>query len=236
MRLLAACVLVSFSSAALGGPPYSTDDPDPTDPGGFETYLFTEGEWSHGDYDGDAAVEINYGAAKDLQLSLGVPLHVMADPGLKISRGDVEVSLKYRLVNDERHGFSLATFPALTLPTGRGSRGIEILLPVWAGYKSGPWSVFGGGGRQLRTGPGARDSWTGGIAVTRAVDKSVTLGLEATAEGASIADSAGSKSIAAGGSISIGGPFFLIGRAGPKFGNHGGPTTIETYLGIQALF
>lgn len=236
MRFLAACVLASFSTAAFGGPPYSTDDPDPTDPGGFETYLFTEGEWSHGDYDGEAAIEVNYGAAKDLQLSLGLPLNIMAGQRLTISRGDVEVSVKYRLINDERHGFSLATFPALTLPTGRGSRGVEILLPLWAGYKAGPWSLFGGGGRLLRTGPGTRDSWTGGIAVTRPIDKRVTLGLEAAAEGASSFDSAGSKSIAAGGTISLGGPFSLIGRVGPKFDNHGGPTTIQSYLGIQALF
>src|ERR1700729_811796 len=46
----------------LAGPPYVTDDPEPTDTGHFENYLYIEGTHAAGAMAGPSAgIEINYG-------------------------------------------------------------------------------------------------------------------------------------------------------------------------------
>src|SRR6478672_2938973 len=80
-----ALCITAFTLAALNippataGPPYQTDDPDPTDTGGLEAYAIIEGDWDNG-FAGSIGVEANYGAASDFQLSLGLPLDVASRP------------------------------------------------------------------------------------------------------------------------------------------------------------
>src|SRR5690348_15594330 len=50
-------------SPAFAGPPYATDDPEPTDYRSFEVYLYSEGTHTDGDTSGTlAGLEVNYGA------------------------------------------------------------------------------------------------------------------------------------------------------------------------------
>ena len=49
--LIAALVLASAAVPARAGPPYLTDDPDPTDLGHWEIYAFTTGEHSNASAD-----------------------------------------------------------------------------------------------------------------------------------------------------------------------------------------
>ena len=153
---------------AFAGPPFLTDDPEPTDTGHWEIYApLIEAEGSGSEFRGAVGAEINYGAAKDLQLTVGLPVAYAHDvAGWRAGAGDLEASAKYRFYHNERTGLQVAAFPGIALPTaskGMGSNHVTALLPIWAQQNLGKWSVFGGGGYAINPGPGNRDYWTGGI-------------------------------------------------------------------------
>jgi hypothetical protein len=182
LRLWAA-LCVAVAAPALAGPPYITDDPVPTDTGQWEIYTFTDGEGLRSSVDADAGFDLNYGPVKDVQLTATVPLSFSreAGRGWRAGTGDVELAVKYRFFDDEKSGVSIAVFPRSFLPTSTLERGerTRILLPVWAQKDfAGDTSVFGGGGYELNPGPGNRNFWQAGAAVTHDLSKSVSVGGE----------------------------------------------------------
>src|SRR5690606_32685348 len=159
------------AQAAFAGPPFLTDDPEPTETHHWEIYApLLEAEGRGIDFEGAAGVELNYGAAPDLQLTVGLPIDYAHDAaGGRWGTGDIRLSATYRVFHDENAGLQIAAFPGITLPTGRNGMGagkVAALLPVWTQKNLGPWSVFGGGGYAINPGAGNRDYWTGGVAVT----------------------------------------------------------------------
>src|ERR1700681_3667179 len=68
-----AVMMVALSRPALAGPPYVSDDPEPTDYKHFEIYTFSNGTATRGDIGGAAGVDFNYGAAPNLQLTATLP-------------------------------------------------------------------------------------------------------------------------------------------------------------------
>jgi hypothetical protein len=175
---------LALATPALAGPPYVTDDPQPTDRGHWEIYGFVNGAHVTGSTAGETGVDLNYGGAEDLQLTLVLPAaYERADGQWRSGMGVVEAAAKFKILHQAKAGWTpdVAVFPRLFLPTARaefGPRRANLLLPVWAGKDFGPWSVFGGGGYQLNPGPGNRDFWQDGIAVTRTLSDRVTLGAE----------------------------------------------------------
>ena len=63
-RALVRLVLASAAGPAFAGPPYLTDDPEPTDTGHWEIYAFTAGEGRRSTLDADAGIDLNYGPVK----------------------------------------------------------------------------------------------------------------------------------------------------------------------------
>jgi hypothetical protein len=226
-------IALLLAAPAVAGPPYQTDDPDPTDTGGIEAYAFSEGDWDP-TYSGSLGIEANYGAAKDLQLSLGLPLDVTASP-LRIGRGNIELSAKWRFANDETSGWSLATFPGVTLPTAKGARGVEALLPLWGGWRRDELAIFGGGGRVFTSVPGGRDHWVLGLAATRQFG-SVNIGIEVGHEGVSERGGHGLDTAGLGVIAAVGGPFAIVARAGPAREEHTGHVFVQTSFGLQGVF
>lgn len=182
LRLIAA-VAMAAAAPAFAGPPYITDDPVPTDTGHWEIYAFTDGQGLHSDVDADAGLDLNYGPVKGVQLTATLPLSFShgAGQGWRSSTGDVELAVKYRFFDDERRGVSVAVFPRAFLPTSTLQRDerTRILLPIWAEKDfAGGTSVFGGGGYELNPGPGNRNFWQAGLAVTQDLSKAVSVGGE----------------------------------------------------------
>lgn len=216
-----------WSTAVFAGPPFLTDDPEPTDPGHWEIYapLF-EAEGSGRDFAGTLGVELNYGAAENVQVTFGMPAAYSHDArGWHWGAGDLEASVKYRFYNDERAGLQVAFFPGITLPTanrGLGVGHVTALLPVWVQKDFGPWSVFGGGGYALNPGAGNRDYATGGLAVTRRFGARLLLGVEADRQGADVAGGRASTSLGVGAIYDLPGPFRLLASGGPTFEDGGG--------------
>ena len=215
-----------WPTIALAGPPFLTDDPEPTDPSHWEIYapLF-EADGSGSQFAGAVGAEINYGAAKDLQLTVGLPFAYSHDAsGWRGGAGDLEASAKYRFYHDETAGLQVAAFPGITLPTasnGMGGDHVTALLPIWAQQDLGKWAVFGGGGYAINPGPGNRNFWTGGVAVTREFGERLLIGLEMDRQGRdSIAGSA-TTSLGIGAIYDLPGPLRLLASGGPTFGDDG---------------
>lgn len=183
-RLLLAGALTATPCLAVAGPPYVTDDPEPTETAHWENYLFATAQ---GD-EGQAGLDLNYGGAKDLQLTAFIPLEWQRS-GRIAGLAPIELAVKYRFLHPAEGSWlpDVALYPSVNLPTGPFSSGrASVLLPAWAQKEFGPWSVFGGGGYTWN--PGERNFWRGGIAVQRKLTEALSLGAEYYHQGADRAD------------------------------------------------
>ena len=174
-------VLLLSAAPASAGPPYVTDDPQPTDTGHWEVYSFATATQASGDLSGEAGLDINYGAAKNLQLTAVVP--VSFENANRFGAGDVELAAKYKLVSQSDGSWlpDIAIFPRVFLDSGTRFTPERpgLFLPIWAEKDFGPWAVFGGGGLQINPGAGERNFWQSGLAVTRSFGDRLSLGVEA---------------------------------------------------------
>ncbi len=225
------------ASGALAGPPFLTDDPEPTDTGHWEIYApYVEADGKGAVLAGATGAELNYGAAPSLQLTVGLPFAFTHDrTGWTHGAGDLELSAKYRFYHDEAAGFSIAVFPGITLPTagnGLGAGKATAFLPIWAQKDMGGWSVFGGGGYTINAGDGSRDYWSGGAALTRTVARRLLLGLEADLQGADAIDGHAATSLGAGIIYQLKAPFRLLASGGPTFEDDGGTASFHVFVAL----
>ena len=143
-----------IAAPAVAGPPYQTDDPEPTELRHWEIYNFLTFDGHGGDYDGAAGFDLNYGAARGLQLTATLPLAFeRTRPGTAhLGAGDLELGAKYRFIDDQEGGWQAAVFPRVIMPTAAhdlGGRHARLLLPLWVQKDLGSTSVFGGGGFEI---------------------------------------------------------------------------------------
>ena len=239
-RILALSMLF-VPSLASAGPPFLTDDPEPTETGHWEIFgPLIEVEGKGDEYGGAVAAEFNYGAAPDLQITVELPLGYSHDAGgTQWGAGDVAVSAKYRFNRDEDAGLSIAAFPGITLPTasnGQGSGKVTALLPIWAQKDIGPWSLFGGGGYAINPGVGNRNYWTGGIGLSRQMNSKLLLGIEADWQGADTVGGNGSTSLGLGAIYQLKAPFRLLASGGPTFEDGGAAAGFHAFLALGLDF
>lgn len=225
IRALTAFGFFLAASPAVAGPPYLTDDPEPTDTGHWEIYA---PKWElaglGGDFAGSFGAEINYGPVTDVQLTLGLPAGFAHDSaGWSWGAGDIAASVKYRFYNNKRAGLQIAAFPGVTLPTasnGLGAGRVTALLPVWAQEDFGPWSAFGGGGYAINPGPGNRNFWEAGVAVTRDLGGGFAGGVELFHHGPDVIGGTSETDIGAGAVVHVSGPVSLLVSGGPSWADH----------------
>lgn len=236
LRFIAPAALLA-PTAAWAGPPFLTDDPEPTETHHWEIYgpLFTA-EGKGNDVQGTVGAEINYGAAPGVQVTLGLPLAYAHDrDGTRWGAGDLAVSVKYRFYRDDAAGISIAAFPGITLPTashGMGTGKVSAFLPVWLQKDAGPWSIFGGGGYALNPGEGNRNYWRGGIAVTRQATPALLIGVEVDRQGADAEGGGGSTSLGLGAIYRLKAPFRLLASGGPVFDDGSGAAGFHAFLAV----
>jgi len=148
-------VLALLTQSAIAGPPYLSDDPEPTDYKHFEIYSFSLGTTTRDGTTGQSGIDFNYGAAPDLQLTATVPagIDLPADGGASVGLSNVQLAAKYRFLHQDSFGLDVSVFPRIFLPASSSSLGdnrTSLLLPVWVQKDwSGGWSAFGGGGCTL---------------------------------------------------------------------------------------
>jgi len=171
MKVLAVLVGVffAFSAArAMAGPPFVTDDPDPTEYRHWEIYTGFQYENDGG---GNTATsnpfaEFNYGAMPNVQTSFAAQ-----------SNGIMEFGIKTRFVQESASRPQISFYPSVQTPALAGARAVTF-LPVWLQKSSGSWTAFGGGGVYLNSNLGMRDSTFVGGALERTISPWMTLGAE----------------------------------------------------------
>jgi outer membrane putative beta-barrel porin/alpha-amylase len=185
-RFILICVLCCLACSAYAGPPYFTDDPEPVDFHHWETYIASQ--YLHANATVSATlphVELNYGAAPNLQLHIIAPMAFNQASGqnAQYGYGDTELGVKYRFVQEGKNTPMVGVFPLVEIPTGDASKGLgsgqtQFFLPVWLQKGFGDWQTYGGGGYWRNPGAGNRDYWFLGWQVQKQVTKSWSVGGE----------------------------------------------------------
>ncbi len=233
MRRLAV-LLALVATPALAGPPYVTDDPQPTDHRHYEVYLFTAASYVPGATTGAGGIDFNYGGAPNLQLTAVVPLAFDTSPGRHAGPGNVELAAKYEFLHQKTAGLDLSLFPRVFVPSGGtrfGPGRTALLLPLWGERDWGKWSLFGGGGYQINPG---RDFWTGGIAVSRALGDRASVGAEVYHHGPDARDARAFTGLSLGGTYRLSPHWSVIGSAGPGIENARAQGQVAAYAALKA--
>jgi hypothetical protein len=176
-------------AAANAGPPYRTDDPEPTPLGHYEFYTFSTGTVVRDDTSGSLpAFELNYGLIPNGQLTIdaSAAFDRLSGGPLQYGYGDTPISFKYRFIQEDKQGWrpQVAVFPLVQLPTGDESRGLGAghvlaFLPMWFQKSFGDWTIDGGGGYWInRGGAGDKNFWFSGLLLQRKVTDKLSVGGE----------------------------------------------------------
>lgn len=234
-RLLAVAVATTLAVPAAAGPPYVTDDPQPTDLHRFEVYFFATATSAGGATTGAGGIDFNYGGARDLQLTAVVPLAFDTSAGRHLGPGNVELAAKYEFLHQAADGLALSLFPRVFVPSGGtrfGAGRVALLLPLWGERDWGRWSLFGGGGYQLN--PGGRDFWTGGIALSRALGKRGSIGAEVYHHGPDARGARAFTGLSLGGTYRLSPHWSLIAAGGPGIENARAQGEVAGYAALKA--
>jgi hypothetical protein len=226
---------------AMAGPPYLTDDPEPTDYKHFEIYTFNSGTVTRDDTGGETGIDFNYGGAPNLQLTATVPLAFDAPAGapLMAGFGNVELAAKYKFLTQENFGLDVAVFPRLFLPsaaTNVGDQHASYLLPIWMEKDWGPWSAFGGGGCEINRGGDAQDFCLAGLVVTRQIVDNLQMGLEIFHQSADTRGGDATTSLGVGVRYDVNDNYHLLGYVGRGIQNADATDRFNWYTSILFTF
>ena len=119
LLLLCCAVMSGTVISALAGPPYLTDDPEPTDYQHFEIYTFTNGTATRDGTSGEGGIDFNYGGAPNLQLTATVPVgyNIPSVRAVGVALSNIELAAKYRFLTQQNFGLDVAIFPRVFLPS-----------------------------------------------------------------------------------------------------------------------
>lgn len=226
---------------ALAGPPYVTDDPQPTDFGHYEIYAFTAGTATKDGFGGSAGIDFNYGAAPDLQLTAVLPFGWNSpEVGRSASGlGNVELAAKYKILHQDAFGLDVAVFPRVFLPAGSpdlGERHVSLLLPVWVGRSWDGWATFGGGGCTLNHGGDSQNFCQLGWTLTHQFSRKLQLGVEVFHQTADTKGGFASSGVGLGAIYDINENLHLLGSVNAGVQNAATTNNRSFYLALLSTF
>jgi hypothetical protein len=135
---------------AMAGPPFVSDDPEPTDTFHFEIYTFDYGTNTRTGTAGEAGIDFICGAAPDPRLTATLPegYNSTAGGSTHVGLGNIELAAKYCFLHQDTFGLDVSVFPRIFLPSGSnvvGDNRASSMLPIWIqkDFSEG-WSAFGG--------------------------------------------------------------------------------------------
>ena len=229
---------LAAASPALAGPPYVTDDPQPTDLGHWENYTFVSGIHTPGQTVGQAGFDLNYGGFKDTQLTMVIPLDYAGDFA---GTGNVELAIKYKLLHQSDGTLTpdVSVFPRLFVPLQNSRFGpdrAQLFLPVWAEKDWGKWSLFGGGGYRFNPGAGERNFWQSGIALTHDISERANLGVEIYHQTPATPDGRDYTGVNAGATYKLADHWTLMGAGGPGVQNARQGGLYDFYFALLATY
>lgn len=240
-KLLPLFTFVALAQMAVAGPPFITDDPQPTEFGHYEIYAFTQGSVARDEIATSYGIDFNYGALPDLQVTAVIPLEVN-QPSLGpnvAGLGNIELAAKYKFLHQEDIGWDIAIFPRVFLPSGSalvGDHHISILLPLWAQKDFGAWSTFGGGGCVINRGGESQDYCLMGWALTRRIRSNLTIGAEIVHSGADVQGGHTSTGMGAGLIYDVNENIHLLAYAGPGLQNAASTSQYSWFSSVLFTF
>lgn len=170
MRRLLPSIFLLGLSQAIAGPPFITDDADPTDYKKYEIYFFEASDKNHEELNiAFPALELDYGVMENLEIGVTF-LFVSNHPAEEKNAfgfGDLLLEGKYRFNKETKTMPEFAFSPSFTLPTGSRARGLGngttvIQLPLNAEKNFEPWQIYGSGGYTINPGNENQNFWFGG--------------------------------------------------------------------------
>jgi hypothetical protein len=108
-------LLALLAEPAVAGPPYISDDPEPTDYQHFEIYTFNLGTATRNGTTGQSGIDFNYGAAPDLQLTATLPegFDRAVGGGTDVGWSNIQLAAKYRFLHQDGFGLDVSIFPRI---------------------------------------------------------------------------------------------------------------------------
>lgn len=179
-------VLLAVPLVALAGPPYETDDPDPTEYKHYEIFVATEYHRSAEERSGTFPnLEVNYGLMPDVQIGINTPIAFsqIDNQNRHYGLGDIELSVKYRFIQETEVMPMVSFFPSYKSHTGNANKNLgngesEYFLPIWLGKSWGDWTTYGGSGYTITQEDNAKNSWFFGWLLQKQVTKHLNIGGE----------------------------------------------------------
>lgn len=240
------CAVLLMGKPAWAGPPFRTDDPEPVELGHWEVYGFSQATHLRGDTSGTLpGIEVNYGAAPELQLHVVLPLAFDRPDGsgTKFGLGDTEFGAKYRFIQEDENGWrpQIGIFPLLEAPTGNAARGLGAghareFFPLWLQKSIGRWLTYGGGGYWNNPGAGNKNYWFFGWLLQRQITDDLALGGEIFHQTADTTTGKASTGFNLGGIYDFDEHFHLLFSAGSGIENATSTNEFSYYLAVQWTF
>lgn len=235
-----------FATAAWAGPPFRTDDPEPVEYRHWEVYGFSTGTRIKSDTSGALpGVEVNYGAAPDLQLHVAGSLAYdkPGASGMRLGPGDTELGAKYRFIDEDEDGWrpQVAIFPLVELPTGDEARALGTghaheYLPVWLQKSFSDWTTYGGGGYWNKPGPGNKNYWFAGWLLQRQIADQLAVGGELFHQTASTDGGKTSSGFNVGAIYDLPDAYHILFSAGRGIQNASTTNEFSYYVALQWTF
>jgi hypothetical protein len=234
-------LLVGFTISSFAGPPYRSDDPEPTDYRHYEIYAFTNGIVTQDGTSAAAGVDFNYGGAPNLQLTATVPLsYAFSSPGSVVGGlSNIELAAKYRFLTQANAGFDVAIFPRLFLPSASshvGQSHASFLFPIWIQKDWDKWSAFGGGGCEINRGGLSQDFCLTGVVVTNQITSNMQVGLEIFHQTPDTQGGSATTSLGAGFRYDLNDHYHLLGYIGRGIENAQANDRFNWYTAVLFTF
>jgi hypothetical protein len=238
---IGAALLLGFITPAMAGPPYLSDDPEPTDYRHFEIYTFSNGTATRDGTTGEGGIDFNYGGAPNLQLTATLPAaYGFPAAGATMGGlGNIELAAKYRFLTQDSAGLDVAVFPRVFLPSASsniGEQHASLLLPIWMQKDWGQWSAFGGGGCEINQGGGSQNFCLMGMVVTRQVTSALQVGLEIFHQTPDMRGGEATTSVGAGVRYDLNEHFHLLGYLGRGIQNTDETDRFKWYTSVLFTF
>lgn len=235
--------ILAASLSVHAGPPLITDDPDTPGEGRWEINLPITREQSCDQRIFETPLlDINYGLGERTQVKFEVPWVVLdrRDNGTIDGLGNSEIGVKYRFLDEDRHGMSMSIYPQLEFnnPTSSDERGlvdegVRLKLPVQMTRSVGSFDLYLEAGYEFVEADD--DEWLYGVATGYPVNDQLELLAEVAGTAGHDFDEA-ELVFNIGGKVAINDYLNLLLSAGRGFlESSSGEPELLGYWGLQVL-
>ena len=243
-KYLVAILALALPVQTFAGPPYNTDDPEPTEHKHYEIIVATEYNRNiEGKSGTKPHIEINYGLVPDVQVGISIP-YAFSKPAHEKSNyglGDIELSLKYRFIQETKTTPMVAFFPSYKSTTGNESKGLgdgasAYFLPIWLSKSWGDWTVNTGAGYTITHAAEVKNTWFLGWQISKQINEQLSLGAELFHETEAASDEGSSTGFNLGAIYDISERHHILFSAGKGLRNANRTNQFSSFIAYELTF